>query len=507
MIVKKICVIGAGISGLVTAKTFIEAGYDVTVLEKQPGLGGVWEKSRTYPGLTTQNTRDTFCFCDYPMPESYPEWPTAEDMRNYLQSYAQDFGVTPRIQFKTEVTNVTRKTQGNPGWVVTTKGVKGEQQQEFDFVIICNGTFSIPKVPTIPGMQEFIAAGGKILHSTEFNSSEQIAGKRLVVVGFGKSAADIATFATDKAQECTLVFRRATWKLPKFFLGKVNMKHILLTRFAEAWQPYRQLQTGERLLHTLGKPLVWAFWRTNETVVRRQLGLDECGMVPDEPLNQINCSGNLVDDRFFPYVRSRKIKAQKTEISRFVNGGVELANGQFVSADVVVFATGFRQDIPFLETKYRQLLIDRQQNFRLYRHLIHPEIPQMGFVGYNSSFFSQLTSELGAWWLLEYLNGNLALPPIDQMYTDIQAELDWIQKKFAASTANGFCINQFTLRYLDQLMIDMGATTNPHPIWQGISQVMKPVDPLAYGEARREWQSRRTLRGKDALAQKSLIGK
>lgn len=53
MEIKQICVIGAGISGLVTAKTFIEEGYDVTVFEKQKGLGGVWEKSRTYPELTT----------------------------------------------------------------------------------------------------------------------------------------------------------------------------------------------------------------------------------------------------------------------------------------------------------------------------------------------------------------------------------------------------------------------------------------------------------------------
>ncbi|XHR82314.1 MAG: hypothetical protein ACFKPT_29815 [Gloeotrichia echinulata GP01] len=70
------------------AKTFLEEGYDVTVFEKKLGLGGVWEKSRSYPELTSQSTADTYGFCDYPMPKSYPDWPSAEQIRNYLESYA-----------------------------------------------------------------------------------------------------------------------------------------------------------------------------------------------------------------------------------------------------------------------------------------------------------------------------------------------------------------------------------------------------------------------------------
>ncbi|MGB3559114.1 MAG: FAD-dependent oxidoreductase, partial [Geitlerinemataceae cyanobacterium] len=77
MKVNTVCVIGAGVSGLASAKVFLEEGYDITVFEKQKGLGGVWEKSRTYPGLTTQSPRDTYAFPDYPMPVSYPEWPSA----------------------------------------------------------------------------------------------------------------------------------------------------------------------------------------------------------------------------------------------------------------------------------------------------------------------------------------------------------------------------------------------------------------------------------------------
>ncbi len=164
MVNQQICVIGAGISGLVTAKTFMEEGFEVKVFEKQTALGGVWEKSQSYPGLTTQNNKDTYCFSDYPMPTSYPKWPTAEHMRNYLESYAQHFQVTPRIQFQTEVTNIVRQTGAQSGWIVSIKikdanGVEfKEEKHEFDFVVVCNGSFSKPKIPFLPGKEEFLGS-------------------------------------------------------------------------------------------------------------------------------------------------------------------------------------------------------------------------------------------------------------------------------------------------------------------------------------------------------------
>ncbi|WP_017318691.1 flavin-containing monooxygenase [Mastigocladopsis repens] len=497
MTVKQICVIGAGISGLVAAKTFIEEGYDVTVFEKQKGLGGVWEKSRTYPELTAQNPRDTYAFSDYPMPASYPEWPTAEQMWNYLQSYAHHFGVTERICFGAEVTKVSRRTGGQLGWVISVSYQDNnqrrirEEKHEFDFVLVCNGVFNIPKIPSLPGQEEFIASGGRVLHSTEFNDASVIKGKHVIVVGFGKSATDIANFAATQALECTLVFRNLLWKVPRFFLSLVNVKYILLTRFAEAWLPYRQLQGLERVLHTVGKPLVWAFWRTNETLIRLQFGLDANRMLPDIPLNKfVGCTANVAAEGFYKHVRSGKIRAKKTSIARFVTDGVELANGERLQANVVIFGTGFRQDISFLEENDRRLVIDHQGNFHLYRHLIHPDIPQMGFVGYNSSLFCQLTSEIGAWWLVEYFKGNLVLPSALEMHKEIEAEFDWVKTEGHFIQFNGTCIAPFAFRHLEQLLQDMGVN-NHHSSWNRIAQMMMPVDPSVYKKLRQELRAKR----------------
>src|SRR5438552_3367628 len=89
---RRVCVIGAGISGLVTAKVLVGDGFDVAVFEKEPTLGGVWAASRTYPGLRTNNPRDTYAFSDHPLPRAAGDFPSAAEMRNYLQSFAAPTG-------------------------------------------------------------------------------------------------------------------------------------------------------------------------------------------------------------------------------------------------------------------------------------------------------------------------------------------------------------------------------------------------------------------------------
>ncbi|HET9432093.1 MAG TPA: NAD(P)-binding protein, partial [Chitinophagaceae bacterium] len=104
--VKTIGIIGAGLSGIVTAKTCIDYGYEVKVFEKEPELGGVWASTRRYPGITTQNPKDTYCFTELPMPKHFPEWPTGGQVQSYLSDYAKKFNVFPRILFSREITNI-----------------------------------------------------------------------------------------------------------------------------------------------------------------------------------------------------------------------------------------------------------------------------------------------------------------------------------------------------------------------------------------------------------------
>ncbi|MFN3605670.1 MAG: FAD-dependent oxidoreductase, partial [Cypionkella sp.] len=150
----KIAIIGAGFAGLTTARHLRDFGHQVTVFEKVKDVGGVWSTTRLYPGVSTQNGKDTYHLSDFPMPKSYPEWPSGHQVQAYLESYAQTFNLTSLMRLSTPVTGATPGADGR--WTVKFKPENGaEQSEEFDFLTICNGIFSAPAVPDFSGQDAF----------------------------------------------------------------------------------------------------------------------------------------------------------------------------------------------------------------------------------------------------------------------------------------------------------------------------------------------------------------
>ncbi len=187
----KVAIIGAGFAGLTTARHLRDFGHDVTVFEKVSDVGGVWSTTRLYPGVSTQNGKDTYHLSDFPMPRDYPEWPSGQQVQAYLDSYARTFGLLPLIRLSTPVTRAAQDADGR--WTVTFKPADGPEKSEtFDFLTICNGIFSAPAVPDFPGAAAFKAAGGTICHSSEFLNLDDARGKHVVVIGYGKSSCDVA---------------------------------------------------------------------------------------------------------------------------------------------------------------------------------------------------------------------------------------------------------------------------------------------------------------------------
>src|SRR5215207_6904242 len=119
----RVCVIGAGIAGLVTAKVLRDDGFDVLVFERLPTIGGVWAPSRTYPGLRANNPRETYAFSDFEYPGTADDFPTAEQVRAYLDGYVVHFGLRPLLRLATEVRTVSR-TPGRAGRRVSPFEVK-----------------------------------------------------------------------------------------------------------------------------------------------------------------------------------------------------------------------------------------------------------------------------------------------------------------------------------------------------------------------------------------------
>lgn len=487
----RIGIVGAGLSGLVTARTFLEEGFDVAVFEKEDELGGVWARSRRYPGLATQNPRDTYAFSDFPMPAHYPDWPSGEQVQAYLAAYADRFGITPRIHLETRVVRAEPRLGGLAGWRLHVENAAGRTStDDVDWLVVCNGVFSAPFIPDLPGRTAFEAGGGRVLHSTEMKRAEEASGRKVVVVGFAKSAADVALASAAAGREVTLVYRRALWKMPKRFFGAVHLKYVLTTRFSEALFRYRTLAGFERVLHTVGRPLVWLFWRGIERHLRRAFRLDAHGLTPDQPIEEfVGCALSLASGGFYERVADGSIQVRRGEPARLVPGGVELGDGTRVDADVVVFGTGFRQEIPFLPDAVLAHVRAADGTFRLHRNILPPEVPRLGFVGYNSSLYSQLTSEVGARWLAEHVRGRLALPAPPEMHRQIDERLAWLRAERPGHLTSGTCLIPFNFHYINDLLRDMGART-----WRSrnrLREYLMPVDPALYADLGAELAARR----------------
>jgi cation diffusion facilitator CzcD-associated flavoprotein CzcO len=127
-------------------------------------------------------------------------------------------------------------------------------------------------------MDSFVNAGGEILHSTRFHSTETSRDKRVIVVGYSKSASDIVTVATETAKSAHLVFRGAKWKIPRYVKG-INVKYLLLNRLGEAFiKPEHQHNKMDRFVNKIG--LAKTMLSFMENYISKKQMLNELDLVP-----------------------------------------------------------------------------------------------------------------------------------------------------------------------------------------------------------------------------------
>ncbi|MBC7936682.1 MAG: NAD(P)-binding domain-containing protein [Rhizobacter sp.] len=475
--VKTIGIIGAGLSGLVTAKTCLEYGYDIKLFEKDTELGGVWASSRRYPGLTPQNTKDTYCFSDFPMPKHYPEWPSGQQVQAYLSDYAKKFNVFPAIQFSHEITDAS--FQDNK-WTITGKNNDTAFKIQTDFLIICNGTFSDPFIPDLQGMDSFINSGGEIFHSTQFHSTETSKDKRLVVVGYGKSASDLITAASETAKSSLLVFREPKWKIPRYVKG-INMKYLLLNRLGEAFiKPSDQHNKLEQFINKAG--ISRRMLSFLEKYCTRKQMLTALNLVPTSTIKE-QAFGEITLETplFFEKISSGIIATKQGEIIAFNGRQVIFSNGEQMESDMIVFAAGFKQTIPFLSDALVEKFTDSDGNYILYHHILPAGVPALAFVGYNSSIQSPISSEFAALWVCEYLKGRITRPTESQIFQEGTAFIKWRSKFRPNGASRGLSTMPGTIHHVDMLLRDMNAAL---PFTALIADWLITINPTRYKKIR-----------------------
>src|SRR5258706_3655463 len=215
----RICIIGAGPSGIGAAKALLDAGLrNLTIFDKNDRVGGNWifdprpGHSSVYETTHSISSRRLSQYEGFDMPADYPDYPSHDQLRRYFASYADRFGVTPLIRFSSEVTAAVPEESG---WGVRSSGATGENAESFDYLLVANGHHWDPRMPKYSG-----SFAGQFIHAHAYKSAATFAGQRVLVIGGGNSACDIAVEISRVARQCCISMRRGYYFFPKFIFGR-----------------------------------------------------------------------------------------------------------------------------------------------------------------------------------------------------------------------------------------------------------------------------------------------
>lgn len=455
---KRVVVIGAGVAGLAAARALKSRGIACTIFDRSETLGGVWAVG--YAGFGVQVERSLYEFPDFPLPRDIASFTPGPIFRDYMERYCDTFGLRDCLRLGTRVDAVRLSAQG--GWEVDISRGDLHETVPADAVVVATGLYSDqPQIPAIPGDDAF---SGQILHSSDISDFEMLRGKRVAVIGYGKSATDIAAGAVPVADRVHLVFRTAHWPVPRKLLGLVPFKWGMLTRLvAGLIPPYVRPSPMVRAVHSVAYPLPWLFWRIVEVLLRVQQRLgtriaNGKTLVPDHPVEFDAYTERTMIPRpgFMGLIRSGKITAHRAGLDRFEADRLHLNDGTDLQIDCVVHGTGWHTDYGFLPSEVRAALGEGPDGFYLYRHMLHPNVPGLAFIGRASSFMSVSTYSLQARWLAEALSGRLSLPSNDAMTRAIADLKAWKQSWMPPGPSRSATLLLHMSQYHDELLLDLG---------------------------------------------------
>ncbi|MFD6176137.1 MULTISPECIES: flavin-containing monooxygenase [unclassified Isoptericola] len=326
---RRVAVIGAGPSGLAAARALDRAGLAFDGYESHADVGGLWDidnpRSTVYESAHLISSRTTTQFDELPM-DSGADYPSHRELLRYFRRYADEFGLRRHFRFGTRVVAVEPvggDASGRSGWTVRSAGADGDAvERTYSHVIVANGTLAEPNVPALPGTFD-----GEVLHSSAYKSADVFAGKRVLVVGGGNSGCDIAVDAVHRAASVDLSVRRGYWFVPRYLLGRptdtLNQGRPLPARVKQA--------LDSRLLRLLnGDPQRFGF------------------PAPDHKIYE---SHPVVNSLVLQHAGQGDLRV-RPDLAACEGRTVRFANGSSAEYDLVLLATGYSLDYPFLDPRH-----------------------------------------------------------------------------------------------------------------------------------------------------------
>ena len=337
----QMALIGAGPVGLGLAKALLEQKIPYEQLEADDALGGNWYHG-VYETVHIISSRKTTEYADYPMPADYPDFPSRQQMLDYLRDYAEKFQLRPHIQFNTKVVMALPLTEGR--WELE---LANGEKRVYKGLIVCNGHHWDRRFPKYPGN-----FAGEYIHSKDYRSPSQLSGKRVLVIGGGNSACDIAAEAARVGKTARISLRRGYWFLPKTLFGVPSAELI------KGWVP------------------VWAQRIFLRVMLRIAIGKYSDYGLP-EPNHKVFEAHPTINSEMLYYVKQGRIHP-RPDIARFEGKTVHFVDGTSEEFDMVVCATGYHVSFPFLPPG---LVPVKGSTAQLYGGCVLPEYKNLYIVG------------------------------------------------------------------------------------------------------------------------------
>merc|ERR1712151_1025277 len=278
---------------------------------------------------------------------------------------------------------------------------------------------------------------GDILHSSTFLDRDQVRGKKVVVVGGGKSAVDNAVSAAKMGMTSTLLYREAHWPVARYLLNLIPFKWGTYSRLGHFMLPASHTMGAfATWLHAVFAPLKWLFWRIVELMFRWQFDLTD-DAVPDTPIEMdLFTGGQILTYEYRDMLRRGEVKGMKGSIKHFIEDGVVLVDGTMIQADVVIYGTGFLKNYDIFDKVTQQKLAVQRDGLYLFRNMVPPGVADLAFIGSEVSTFNNiLTHGLQALWLQKMLTGEMQLPKHGQMQRIVEQEQAWKRSWMPPSSA------------------------------------------------------------------------
>ncbi|HYH58709.1 MAG TPA: NAD(P)-binding domain-containing protein [Thermoleophilaceae bacterium] len=384
----RLAIVGAGPAGLAALRALRARGFDAVAFERRPCVGGVWalrddeRPTAAYRSLHLITSRARTEFGELPMPDGTPDYPSRDAVGRYLEGYAEHFGLTDRIRLGAGIRSARHD---GDGWEIE---LESGERERFDRLVVANGHNEEPKWPDPLYPGDF---DGRQLHALDYTEGEDFRDQNVLVVGMGNSAMDIATDISLVADRTYLSARHGTWVIPKRLLGQPADQ--IIKPWVAVHVPWRIRQPLSQFLLrlTVGPP--------------ERYGLPEPtrGLFQDHPTITDTVLSRISHGELTP----------KPGIASLAAGSVAFTDGSEEAVDAIVWCTGYRVSMPFLDDS---LTGPDPKQLPLYKRIFHLDCPDLYFIGLMQSTGSAFPIvERQAQILAEHLAGDWYLPsPADQ---------------------------------------------------------------------------------------------